>query len=409
MTTTDRSVTLLPDPEPRPINHLVISVDDHLIEPPQMFDGRMPAKFADVTPRIVNDPHGIQAWEFEGELMYNMGLNAVAGRPPEEWSDEPQRFEDLRPGCYDVDARIRDMDLNGVYASLCFPSRLAGFGGARFAEAKDPELGLACMRAWNDWFLEEWSGKYPGRLIALQITWLKDPEIAAAEIRANAERGFKAVSFPESPRHLDLPSLHTDYWDPFLRACEETDTVICLHTGSSGRILTDPLAPRNAPISLFPAYSMVCAADWLWSTNLTKFPGLKIALAEGGIGWLPMFLDRLEYSQDRALQAFLDEWHDERLPTEVLLESFYFCMLDDPSALPQRHRIGLDHIMFEVDYPHGDGTWPNTQAFIDDQFAGLPEDEVAKITAFNAAALFRHPIPTDGIWGELAAKHVHVA
>src|SRR5262249_36335079 len=162
----------------REITNLIISTDDHLIEPPQMFDGRMPEKYHDVMPRIIEDEHGVQCWLFEGERMYNMGLNAVAGRPPSEWSDEPQRFEDLRRGCSVGDARIKDMDLNGVYASLCFPSRLAGFGGARFSEAKDLELGLACMRAWNQWFHEEWSGKYPDRLIGLQITWLKDPEIA---------------------------------------------------------------------------------------------------------------------------------------------------------------------------------------------------------------------------------------
>jgi predicted TIM-barrel fold metal-dependent hydrolase len=396
MSTTERRVTLLPDPEPREVINLLISTDDHLIEPPNLFDGRMPVKFSDTQPVIAEDEHGVQAWKFEGELMYNMGLNAVAGRPPEEWSDEPQRFEDLRAGCWQVDARIKDMDLNGVYASLCFPSRLAGFGGARFSEAKDPELGLACVRAWNDWHLEEWAGPYPDRIIPLQITWLKDPKIAAADIRANAERGFKALSFPESPRHLDLPSLHTDYWDPIFAACEETDTVICLHTGSAGRILTDPLAPRNAPISLFPAYSMVVAADWLWSGILTRFPKVKIALAEGGIGWVPMFLDRLQYSQEHALQAFLDEWKEPTLlPSEVLLRNFYFCMLEDPSAMPYLDRIGVDHITLEVDYPHGDGTWPDSQAFVAKQLVGLPDTIVRKFTHENAANLFRHPLPAE--------------
>ena len=77
--------------------------------------------------------------------MYpQVGLNAVAGRAKEEWSMEPARFDEMRRGCYDIEARVRDMDLDGVFASLCFPSLIAGFAGTIFANSKDQELGLAC-------------------------------------------------------------------------------------------------------------------------------------------------------------------------------------------------------------------------------------------------------------------------
>jgi len=392
----DRPVTFLPEPEPRPVQNLLISVDDHVIEPPTMFDGRMPASLRDRAPRIIEED-GVQAWLLDGTVLPNMGLNAVAGRPPNEWSDEPRNFDEIRPGCWQIDARIADMDLNGVYASLNFPSRIAGFGGARFSEVKDTELGLACVRAWNQWHIEEWAGPYPDRIIPQQISWLRDAEIAAADIRANAELGFKALSFPETPGALGMPSLFTDFWDPLFAACEETETVICLHAGSAGGLIHhDAEAPPDLGPPMMGGYALISAITWLYSGAVTRFPNLKIALSEGGIGWVPMLLDRLDYIERHAGQAEdFHAWTDKGLtPSEALLRNFWFCTFDDPSTLPVRDRIGVDNITIEVDYPHGDGSWPDSQEFYANLLAGLPADEIAKITHLNAAKLFRHPLPT---------------
>src|SRR5579872_3511249 len=277
-------VALLPDPEPRTRRYTVISVDDHLIEPPDLFEGRMPAALADRAPRVVEFENGSQAWTYEDNLFPNVGLNAVVGRPKDQWSMDPARFDEMRRGCWDIHARIADMDVAGIWASLCFPSLIAGFAGAVFSKSKDPELGLACVRAWNDWHHEVWAGTYPERIIPLQILWLADPEIAAEEVRRNAARGFKAVSFAENPVNLKLPSVHTDHWDPFLAACEETGTVVCLHTGSAGwTAAQSPGAPLELYTTLFPVNALAAAADWLWARVPLRFPGLRIALSEGGI------------------------------------------------------------------------------------------------------------------------------
>jgi predicted TIM-barrel fold metal-dependent hydrolase len=394
MTVVERTVTLLPDPEPRAVQNLLISTDDHVVEPPETFEGRMPAAYADRTPKIV-EKDGEQFWLLEDQLLGNMGLNAVAGRPPSEWTDEPQRFEDLRPGCYQIDARIKDMDLNGIYASLNFPSRVAGFGGARFSELKDPAFGLACVRAWNQWHLEEWAAPYPERIIPLQVPWLQDPVLAGEEIRANAGLGFKAVSFPEFPVNLGLPSVSSKHWDPFLQACAETETVICLHTGSSSGRMTavERDAPGGVHVSLFPASALVSAINWLWSGAPSRFPGLKIMMAEGGIGWVPMMLDRLDYMVGHAGQAFPEGWQGDASPAEVLQRNFYHAVFSDPSTLPMRERIGLDHITIEADFPHADGTWPNSQPHFAAMLADLPEADAKKIAHQNAARLFRHPLP----------------
>jgi predicted TIM-barrel fold metal-dependent hydrolase len=223
---------LLPDPEPREATYVLISVDDHVIEPANMFEGRMPSDLAGQAPRLVDYDGGL-AWALEDLVLPNFGLNAVAGRPPEEWDDEPQGWDEMRRGCWQIDARIADMDINGVYASVCFPSRIAGFGGARFAEVKNQALGLACVRAWNDWHVEAWAGPYPDRIIPLQVPWLNDPLVAAGEIRRNAERGFRTVTFLDNPPALGLPPVWSEHWDPFFRACEETGTVLSVHICAS--------------------------------------------------------------------------------------------------------------------------------------------------------------------------------
>jgi predicted TIM-barrel fold metal-dependent hydrolase len=376
----------------------IISADDHLIEPPDLFEGRMPSGLVDRAPTIVEDAGGTQAWEYEDARYPNIGLNAVVGRPRDEWSMEPARFDEMRRGCWDIDARVEDMDAGGVWASLCFPSLIAGFAGTVFARSQDPELGLACVRAWNDWHLDVWAGTHPGRIIPLQLAWLPDPVVAAREVERNAERGFKAVSFVEQPVNVGLPSLHTDHWDPFLATCEETGTVVCLHTASGAwTAATSPGAPLELYTTLFPVNALASAADWLWARVPLRFPRLRIVLAEGGIGWVPMLLDRLDWVMDHSATGGAGVWVGDLTPSEALRRNFWFCTIDDPSTLAARHRVGVDHILVECDYPHADSSWPHTASLLADRFAtvGVSDDEAAAMTHRNAAALFDHPLPPE--------------
>ncbi len=392
----ERSVGLLPDPEPRARPYTIISVDDHLVEPRDLFDGRLPGRLAERAPRVIETETGRELWEYEGTRYPQVGLNAVCGRPKDQWTLEPSRFDEMRRGCWDPDARARDMDLDGVLASLCFPSLISGFAGTVFANSADPELGLACLRAWNAWHLEDWVGRRPDRFIPLQLAWLNDPELAAADVRANAAKGFRAVSFPEVPHDLGLPSVHTDHWDPFLRACEETGTVLCLHNGSSKwSPVRCPSPPMELLTTLFAGNAYATTADWLWAGVPLRFPELRIACSEGGIGWVPMLLDRLEYVRRHSGVGTAWPAGADVTPAEALRRNFWFCTIDIPSSMALRHHIGIDHIMIECDYPHADSTWPDTQAMAHAGLADLPPDEVRKITWENASTLFRHPVPPE--------------
>jgi predicted TIM-barrel fold metal-dependent hydrolase len=391
-------MALLPDPDPRQRQHVLISVDDHVIEPPDMFVGRLPAALADRAPKVAEDDDGRQVWRYEGREYPNIGLNAVIGRPHEEWSMEAARFDEMRRGCWDIDARIADMDLAGIWASLNFPSLIAGFAGTVFWKSDDLELGLATLRAWNDWHLEVWAGSYPERIIPLQLPWLADPQLAPEEIRRNAARGFKAVSFPELPAQCGIGSLHSGVWDPLFAACEETGTVVCLHTGSAQWApIPAPDTPFETITTLFPVNGLVACADMLWSGIPLRFPRLNIELAEGGLGWAAMLGDRADYVlAHSACGREGGAWKGDLLPSEVLKRNFWFCSIDDPSAFGALDAIGAGRILVESDYPHADSTWPDTQQVVARNVAGLSADDAARITHRNAAELFRHPLPDDG-------------
>ena len=208
-----------------------------------MFAGRLPAR-SRLAPWVVETEEGHEVWEFDGNVYFQVGLNVVVGRKREDWKVEPTRFNEMRPGCFDIEPRIRDMDINGVWALVNFPSQITGFCGSVFSRCSDPELGLAVTQAWNDWFHDEWYSAHPDRIVPMGITYLADADQGAAEIRRNAARGFTAVTLPEMPHRIGMEPIFSSWWDPIIAACAETGTVICLHVGSTG--VAD--MPRGAPM-----------------------------------------------------------------------------------------------------------------------------------------------------------------
>jgi hypothetical protein len=239
-----------------------------------MFEQHLAPQWRARAPRVVRKKDGSDVWVFEGAQIPNIGLNAVVGRPPEEYGMEPTSFDQLRPGTFDVHARIGDMNVNGVLAQMCFPS-FPGFCGALFARQDDKQLALAMLRAYNDWHIDEWAGSHPGRFIPLSLPPIWDPKLMADEVRRVARKGCHAVSFSENPEKHGLPSLHNEHWDPFWQACNDEGAVVCIHIGSgAGMAFTSMEAPVDVMITVQPINIVTCAADLLWSRVL-NFPNLR--------------------------------------------------------------------------------------------------------------------------------------
>ena len=278
------------------------------------------------------------------------------------------------------------MDLNWVEASLCFPT-FPRFCGQTFLEATDRELALLCVQAYNDWMVEEWCAGSGGRLIPLCLIPLWDPVAAAAEVRRNAARGVRAVCFSELPTNLGLPSVHDPdrFWDPFVAACDETGTVICMHSGSGSKMpSTSPDAPPAVSSTLTHELAEGSLADWLFSGLLARYPERDPHLLRG-----PDRLDPLHPRPGRPGLGAQPGLERRARPVPEPPSTYYWgrvygCFFDDAAGLAALDAIGADQVTFETDYPHADGTWPHSKAVAEKLLGGLDADLVHRIVRGNA-------------------------
>jgi predicted TIM-barrel fold metal-dependent hydrolase len=382
----------------------IISVDDHVVEPAHVWQTWLPEKYRAEGPRVerrgvggmkhigggtyeqefTDDGRPADCWVF-GDLVYIHKRHVAAvGYSRDEMTMTPMTYDEMRPGCYDPKARVEDQEINHVEASLCFPT-FPRFCGQTFTEHPDRDMGLACIKAYNDWMVEEWCGDSGGALIPLIIIPLWDADLAAAEVRRNAERGVHAVCFSEVPPHLGLESIHSGFWDPFFAACEDTETTINMHIGSSSRMpATSPDAPVAVAASLSFNNAMASMSDWLFSGNLVKFPDLKLAYSEGQIGWIPYILERVDdvWREHRAWGGVKDLIPEP--PSTYYYRNMYGCFFRDQHGIDSLDVVGVDNITFETDYPHTDSTWPDTKEIATGFMEGLPEEAVYKIMRGNA-------------------------
>jgi len=367
---------------------ILISVDDHIIEPPDMFVNHLPAKYKDDAPRLVHNEDGTDVWTFRETVIPNVALNAVAGRPKEEYGLEPQGLDEIRAGCFNVDERVKDMNAGGVLASMNFPS-FPGFAARLFA-TDDSDFSLALVQAYNDWHIDEWCGAHPGRFIPMALPAIWDAELCAAEVRRCSKKGVHSLTFSENPAALGYPSFHDPYWNPLWHALVDTNTVLSVHIGSSGR-LSIPAAdsPPDVMITLQPMNIVQAAADLLWSRPVKDYPDLKIALSEGGTGWIPYFLDRVDRTYEMHSTWTLQDFGG-KLPSEVFREHFLTCFISDPVGIELRHRVGIDNIAWEMDYPHSDSMWPGAPEELGTVLTkhDVPDDEINKMTYENACRWF---------------------
>ncbi len=396
----------------------IVSVDDHLVEPPDLWLSRLPAKLRERAPRTERCKAAVlpasasagltrdqlddamltvgegdefvwcDAWTFEDHGSPLLRSIASAGLDPNDIGTIATTYDEIRPGCYDRESRLADMDLDGVAASLCFPNDFIRFCGQRFAFAKDKKLGLACITAYNDFLIEEWAGPSGGRLLGAAILPLWDAEMSADEVRRNAERGSRAVCFSEIPAWLGLPSMYSGAWDPLFAACQETGVVLCMHVGSSSNFVTTSSdAPRSVPVINFSNNTALSFTDWLMSGTLDRFPDLRIAFAEGQVGWVPYVLNRIEVMW-REQVAYNEVSKYIKEPPRHYLKNMYFCVFDDAVGLSHLDMIGENNVCMETDYPHPDGTYPNSLATAEANLKGLDEPVKARVMKENAIELF---------------------
>lgn len=369
--------------------YTLFSVDDHIVEPAHVWSDRVAAKYKDRAPHVV-EVDGRQIWQWEGGQELTMGLNAVAGKPREEWGMEPATFEDMIPGCYDPVERSKDLLSNGIFASVAFPT-LPGFGGRKFATFEDKDLALICVQAWNDYMLEEWCAAAPEQFVPMHILPVWDVDLCVQENERMVAKGSKAICFIEDPQLVGLPSYHGGYWNPLFASAQEADVPVCMHIGSGGSQVS--LEGLNPMTEIAAAFTMAArsSVNMMVSPIPRLFPDVKLVWSEGGIGWIPAAIERADRQWERhGYWTHLDN-HDIT-PGDVARRNMWFCMIEEPLGITYRHDFKVENILWESDYPHADTPFPKTQMSAKEVFVDVPQDEVDLITHKNAEKLFHFPL-----------------
>jgi predicted TIM-barrel fold metal-dependent hydrolase len=442
----------------------MISVDDHLIEPPNTWADRLPAKYRDRGPRWVSDDKG-EAWLVEDSIRVPVSGAVTAGAwwPPEGRPDafKALAWSEVPASCYHPRAREEAMNTDKVLAALMFPN-LPGFAGSLFQHLDDKDLALLCIQAYNDWLLDEYAGAIPGRVIGIGLIPFWDGQLAADEATRVISKGARAVSFSMAPNQIGFPAIHEEYWDPLYAVMNEAGLPLCTHlgTGMGGeqrmakvdfskmgdvmQVMNDPeklkkllddnpdlkamaeqmgfggtggrRAPRPAGSVLLHLAGQACLVEWINSGNFDRFPNLKVALSENGIGWIPAVLQTADWmhemSANRVTHAFQPENDVQvtekgregakasidaqatdasasRTPTEVFRDHCYGCFIHDPVGLQLIDFIGVDNVMIETDFPHNSTWWPHSMDKAQEWCNDLPDDVRHKVLRGNAERLFQ--------------------
>lgn len=357
----------------------IISVDDHVVEPPDLWTSRLPAKMQDRAPRVVRDRASVNWrdgnftferggsdgtwcdwWEFGDVQMAFTKIFAAVGF--DRADIEPTTYNEIHPGAWKQSARLADMTADHIDASMCFPNMFSRFAGQTFSQTSDRELGLACVQAYNDWILEEWTaGEGRGRLIPLVIIPFWDVDLAVREAARCARNGAISVSFSENPYQLGYPTIHSGYWDPLFGLCSDENLTLTMHIGSSSKMpVTSPDAPVIVSSILHSSVTAGSMFDFVFSGVLDRFPELRLFYAESQAGWMPYVLEQADWlwHKREGLKVGSDL---PRPPSAYIKERVWTSIFNDTVALRNRDILGMSQICFETDYPHSVTTFPNTQ------------------------------------------------
>lgn len=389
----------------------LISPDDHLQAPPHLWQSRMPQKWRDEAPKIkrltgraydagggnfrfAEDAAGVlgDVWHYDGKQVPIVKIAAAAGfSPRRDVKFGPNTFDEIRPGCYDPKARLADMDQAGILASANYPNMFVMFAGEQFSFAQDKALALECIKAYNDFVMEEWCAGSGGRLIPLGILPLWDVELAITEAARLAKLGFKSVSFPEGPHRNGLPSVSSKYWDGLFSLLADAGMVLSIHIGTSPMTLAAKDAHAAVPhvgASLYVQHSLM---EYLFSAVFLRIPRLRVCFAESQLGLVPYTLDRCDYIWEEIVIDGVSQVDKQALPekpSHYFRQNCYVCYFRDPVGLQMTDYIGIDNILFETDYPHLDTEWPNCRAEAEKMVAHLSPEDQDKILSENARKLF---------------------
>jgi len=381
----------------------VIDTDTHLTEPHDLWTSRAPRGFEDRVPHIV-DVNGQESWAIDDQVLGRAMASAVVDRDGARcrgtgfmsWT-----IDDVHPGAYDLTSRLAVMDEVGIYAQVVYPN-VAGFGGQKFAEVKDPELKLMCVTLYNDYMadLQDASG---GRLFPMALLPWWDIEASIAEAERAAGMGMRGVNMTSDPQaSCALPDLGDRVWDPLWETCSGLAMPVHFHIGASSTTLqwfgTSPWPSLGDDQKLGIGSAMMyitnarVLANIIYSGMLERYPDLKVVSVESGIGWIPFVLEALDHQADETAAGSMD--YLSLRPSEYFKRQMYACYWFEKIDVAHTFEVlGEDHILFETDFPHATCLYPDSLTYAAKGLDGVAPEVQRKVLQDNAAALYRIPLP----------------
>ncbi|MDE0342583.1 MAG: amidohydrolase family protein [Deltaproteobacteria bacterium] len=372
----------------------VVSADDHIQEAPDVWTNRMSkAKFGDDIPHIVELPDGTETWSLGGNTKGFGGLARVSGVNP-----NVKRWEDVPPSTYRVSERLKILDQEELDASVLFPN-IIGITNQNFQKEGSEAFRLACIQAYNDWLIDEWQDVTP-RFVAQCVTPMWDVDLCVAEIRRAVKRGHKALVWHGAPHILGLKHFNDPYWYPVYETCCDLDVPICLHSTALPALPPWDSLEARARLALGVSMTFVShmeiVSNVLYSGVFERFPRLKTISVESGVGWLPYLLEELDHEFEERHVA--ENTTLTRKPSDVFRTNMWSTFWHERHGIRSRDEIGVDKIMYSVDYPHGTTTFPKsiwcrTHSLQDVTSA----DERKQILMDNAIGLYKLDVDESGI------------
>jgi uncharacterized protein len=367
-----------------------ISADGHVETPPDPWVKYVPEQWKDRAPRLIDLPDGGEAWVVEGQPLLRNGQN-ITGRGPISFGTASYYREDGSPndGAGPAEQRLREQDEDGIDAEVLFPPVFA----TRFLEGiADRDVYRSMIRAYNTWLADEFCSVAPDRLIGNSVTPISDIDDAVAEVKFAHERGLKSVAFYQFPNGTGFAAPEDDkFWE----TCLELGMAISPHfgfgevrspqpkpgQGTAGQAYASALCQRAG--SHAPVY---CMAQLMAAGVFDRFPDIRFYFAETNASWLPSTMFFMDDNHEIFSSAF-DGRKMKLTPSEYIQRHCHFSIIRDPKAVDMADMIPIDNIMWGTDFPHSVGSFPRSQQFLDDTFAG--RDELRrKLTLENPARYF---------------------
>jgi predicted TIM-barrel fold metal-dependent hydrolase len=362
----------------------IVSADSHVNPPKDLWTQDPPAKLKERVPRVESTPAG-DFWIVDSEIKGAIGLDSAAGRKPEEFKAMGLTYKDMRPGSYDPKARLEDMDLDGVDAEVLY------FGGPVTQYPADPELRRFIVARYNDW-MAQLSKAAPTRLVGLAHIALVDLDDAVAELKRVAAMGIRGFHVDPFPDERGGKPLWDTAYEPFWSTVEETGLPMSFHIVGQRKVDVREMFMNPTPgvkenfIALTPMSIAEVISTLTFTGVLARHPKLRYVLVECGIGWIPYFLERMNQTFEK--HRFWTQSVITEKPSEYWYRHGYATFIRDLVGVAERHRAGLNNIMWSTDYPHSDTTWPKSREALEAHFKDVPDAERALIAGGNAAKLY---------------------